>query len=294
MHYYQHHIGDFIRDTSRLSDEQCMAYLRMIWLYYESEQPLPNNPRLIAFRVGSSEDVVSLILESFFRLEDDDWKHTRCDSEIAEYEAICIRNRTNGKAGGRPKKPQSVSNGLPDETDTEPSRNPIQYPVTSNQEPVESKALVPSGDGTGDYSAEFEQFWKAYPRREGGSAKKGAFKAWKARLRSGVSADDLILSAKRYAEQVRIQGREGTSFVKLASTFLGPDEHWKESLASNVHTLSPSKSRSGRPALKPGEFYDVDWDDKNPSTHKIRHVDTHDPVTGYGWEWLKKQAWYRP
>lgn len=147
MHYYQHHIGDFIRDTSRLSDEQCMAYLRMIWLYYESELPLPNNPRSIAFRVGSSEDVVQLILESFFKLEDGAWRHTRCDSEITEYEAICNRNRTNGKAGGRPKKTQSVSSGLPDDSDMEPIRNPIQYPVTSNQE--DQKHLSPDGDDSG-------------------------------------------------------------------------------------------------------------------------------------------------
>ena len=134
MHYYQHHIGDFIRDTSRLSEEQCMAYMRLIWAYYESEQPLPNNPRSLAFRIGASEEVVSLILEAFFKLEDGAWRHTRCDSEIAEYKAICNRNKTNGKAGGRPKKTQSVSDGLPEETQPEPHRNPNQYPVTSNQE----------------------------------------------------------------------------------------------------------------------------------------------------------------
>ena len=141
MHYYQHHIGDFIRDTSCLSDEQCMAYMRLIWLYYESEQPLPNNPRSLAFRIGASEEVVSLILAAFFKLEDGAWRHTRCDSEIAEYKAICNRNKTNGKAGGRPKKTQSVSDGLPVETDTEPHRNPNQYPVTSNQE--DQKHLSP-------------------------------------------------------------------------------------------------------------------------------------------------------
>lgn len=137
MHYYQHHIGDFIRDTSRLSDEQCMAYMRLIWTYYESEQPLPNNPRALAFRIGATEEVVSLILDAFFKLEDGVWRHTRCDSEIAEYKAICNRNKTNGKAGGRPKKTQSVSNGMPEVTQPEPCRNPNQYPVTSNQEDQE-------------------------------------------------------------------------------------------------------------------------------------------------------------
>lgn len=136
MNYYQHHIGDFIRDTSRLSDSQCMAYLRLIWMYYESEKPLPNNPRSLALRIGSTQDDVSLLLEAFFTLENDKWKHSRCESEIAGYRAICNRNKTNGGAGGRPKKTQWVSSGNPEETVSEPHRNPIQEPVSSNHKPV--------------------------------------------------------------------------------------------------------------------------------------------------------------
>jgi uncharacterized protein YdaU (DUF1376 family) len=40
MHYYQHHIGDFIKATSRLTDGQAMAYLRLLWMYYDTEKPL--------------------------------------------------------------------------------------------------------------------------------------------------------------------------------------------------------------------------------------------------------------
>jgi uncharacterized protein YdaU (DUF1376 family) len=136
MHYYQHHIGDFIRDTSRLSDSQTMAYLRLMWLYYESEKPLPNKPQVLALKIGSTDESVSLILEAFFTLENDEWVHTRCESEIAGYKAICNRNATNGKAGGRPKKTQSVSNGNPDATQTEPHRNPNQEPRTNNHKPI--------------------------------------------------------------------------------------------------------------------------------------------------------------
>ncbi len=157
----------------------------------------------------------------------------------------------------------------------------------------EYKTLVPSDDGTGDYSSEFEQFWKAYPKRDGGNSKKGAFKSWKARLRAGAKADDLILSASRYAEQMTAQGRIGTSFVKQASTFLGPDDHWQEVMTSNVHPIAIARN-GNRPALKPGEWYHPDWDDKKPSTHTICTDETHDRATGYGWAWLKKQTWYKP
>jgi uncharacterized protein YdaU (DUF1376 family) len=83
--YYQHHIGDFLRDTSRLTDSQCMAYLRLLWIYYDTELPLPNQPDRIAFQIGASPTDVRLILEHYFQLDGDVYRHGRCDAEIAKY-----------------------------------------------------------------------------------------------------------------------------------------------------------------------------------------------------------------
>jgi uncharacterized protein YdaU (DUF1376 family) len=43
MHYYQHHIGDFIKDTSFLTNEEVGIYLKLLWIYYDTEKPLPNS-----------------------------------------------------------------------------------------------------------------------------------------------------------------------------------------------------------------------------------------------------------
>jgi uncharacterized protein YdaU (DUF1376 family) len=85
MHYYQHHIGDFVRDTARLTDTQCMAYLRLIWMYYNTEKPLPDDPEGLAFQVGASDQDVRLILKHYFEIDGDLHRHKRCDKEIAEY-----------------------------------------------------------------------------------------------------------------------------------------------------------------------------------------------------------------
>lgn len=86
MNYYQHHIGDFIRDTSRLSDAQSMAYLRLIWVYYETERPLENDIDAIAFKIGANASDVHQILKHFFFLHDDGlWHQARCDKEILAY-----------------------------------------------------------------------------------------------------------------------------------------------------------------------------------------------------------------
>ena len=93
MHYYSHHIGDFQRDTASLSDSDTLAYLRLLWMYYDTEQPLPNDTKKLAFRIGSNSDAVQMLLETFFTLENDLWTHKRCDTEIATYHAKSDRAR---------------------------------------------------------------------------------------------------------------------------------------------------------------------------------------------------------
>ena len=99
MNYYQHHIGDFIRDTSRLSDAQSMAYLRLIWMYYETEWPLENDIDAIAFKIGANASDVHQILKHFFFLHDDGlWHQARCDKEILAYRTKSAKAKKGASA----------------------------------------------------------------------------------------------------------------------------------------------------------------------------------------------------
>lgn len=84
MHYYSHHIGDFLKATSSLSDSDKMSYLKLMWTYYDTERPLPNDPEMLAFQIGSTREKVLIILQSYFYLEDNFWRHSRCDEELAK------------------------------------------------------------------------------------------------------------------------------------------------------------------------------------------------------------------
>ena len=95
MKYYQHHIGDFIRDTARLTDAQCMAYLRLIWMYYETEQPLDNDHDALAFKIGADAKDVQQILKHFFFQHEEKWHHARCDKEIL---AFCKKSESAQKS----------------------------------------------------------------------------------------------------------------------------------------------------------------------------------------------------
>ena len=104
MHYYQHHIGDFIKATARLTDAQSMAYLRLLWMYYDTEKPLKPDTKLLAFQIGTTEQETNLILNSFFTLTDRGWMHTRCEEEIAQYHSFLEKKSNAGKASAERRK----------------------------------------------------------------------------------------------------------------------------------------------------------------------------------------------
>lgn len=85
-----------------------------------------------------------------------------------------------------------------------------------------------------EYSADFELLWKAYPRREGGSNKAGAFRCYLNHLKHGVSFEVMFEGVKRYAAKCLHDGTVGTRFVKDCKTFLGPDKHFLDE-----HSVEP-------------------------------------------------------
>lgn len=129
MNYYQHHIGDFIRDTARLSDAQCMAYLRMIWMYYETEQPLTSNIKVLSLKLGCDADDVVLLLEAFFKHDGDVWRHARCDRELEAFKRM-----SDGGKQGAAKRWSKGGDNPPIATPMPPQciPNANQEPITNN------------------------------------------------------------------------------------------------------------------------------------------------------------------
>jgi phage replication O-like protein O len=80
----------------------------------------------------------------------------------------------------------------------------------------------------------FEEAWAAYPNRSGGNSKAGALRAWNARVNAGSSPAELGAGTKRYAAYCAKEKIIGTRFVKMASTFFGPDEHYAEAWGGKI------------------------------------------------------------
>jgi uncharacterized protein YdaU (DUF1376 family) len=136
MHYYQHHIGDFLRDTSHLSNDQMAVYLKMLWRYYDTEKPLPDDCEGIAFAVRSDEKTVSLLLRYFFQLCEDGWHHRRCDAEIDAYRQKSEKARFSANARW------ANANAMRTHTDrnaNEPKNDANQEPITIDKEKIDKK-----------------------------------------------------------------------------------------------------------------------------------------------------------
>lgn len=91
------------------------------------------------------------------------------------------------------------------------------------------KSGVPTVTSKKDFSPDFETAWTHYPKRAGSNNKKTAWKAWRARIKSGASPQEIIYGVQRYAAFVTATGKLNTEFVKQATTFFGPAEHYAES-----------------------------------------------------------------
>ena len=141
MFYYPHHIGDYKAATTYLSNEEDLAYRRLLELYYDTEKAIEDDVPLLSKRLRVAPEALSFVLKEFFIQTKDGWKNKRCDLVIKDYQEMSEKNRKNGRLGGRPKANkeaienpvgfQSVPSGIPVVTQVKAN----QEPITKNQEP---------------------------------------------------------------------------------------------------------------------------------------------------------------
>ena len=81
-------------------------------------------------------------------------------------------------------------------------------------------------DKSNIYSANFDAFWKVYPRKK---EKAKAYKAYNARLKDGFSDDELLKAATAYAEECKSRNTE-ERYIKLGATFLSANTPFEDYL----------------------------------------------------------------
>lgn len=145
MNYYNHHIGDYSRDTGHLSMLEHGAYRKMLDIYYATEKPLPLDRarlyRLLSCQRGLERSTVDSVLTEFFSERDDGWHHKRCDEELSKASeksekarAAAMRSvsvRTSERSNVR-------STDAPANAHTDVQLTNNQEPIANSQQPIAS------------------------------------------------------------------------------------------------------------------------------------------------------------
>lgn len=235
MNYYQHHIGDFIRDTSRLSDSQSMAYLRLLWIYYETEQPIENDVDAVAFKIGANASDVQQIFKHFFFLHDDGlWHQARCDKEI-----LAFRDRSE-KAKKSADARWNNANAMRTHTDRKANAqvsDANQEPVTSNQEPIDKKTKQKNSKPDS-----WKRFFDAYPENKKGGTDASA---WKSAQREGLDDSDFEAMIADVEKRKRLcQGWYAT--YALGITRYISERFWLTPIITNTLKNQPGETQHER------------------------------------------------
>lgn len=137
MHYYQFHIGDYRAATSHLSNQEDLAYRRLLDMYYDSEAPIPTDIEWVSRRLRLGSEVVSNVLNDMFERTENGYVNKRADAEIKAYHAFKQKQQANGKLGGRPKRTQAKPTANPEQSQAKPKKT-----LTTNHKPITNTIAV--------------------------------------------------------------------------------------------------------------------------------------------------------
>ncbi len=139
MHYYQHNIGDYRKDTLHLSLLEHGIYRQLLDSYYLDEIPLTADlnklMRSHSIRTTDEQQALKNVLNDFFELTENGYIHTRCDAEIARYHDKSDKAKASANARWTKKNKGKHATAL--RTDTERNTNGMltnnHKPITNNQ-----------------------------------------------------------------------------------------------------------------------------------------------------------------
>ena len=204
MIWYKFHLGDYITHTTHLSDAEDLAYRRLLDLYYMSEKPIPLNTESVSRKIRIDLDITESVLGEFFQHTENGYVNSRCDAEIAKYQAQVENNRQLGKRGGRPKKTESI-------TETEPKVNPKK---------IQNKNISISSFST--TTTRFGEFWSTWPTSKRKVAKATCEAKW-LKLRLDSVADQIIAHVK----SIKGSDQWTTGFEPAPLTYLS-QRRWED------------------------------------------------------------------
>ena len=113
-------------------------------------------------------------------------------------------------------------------------------PGTSTKDQDHSRSV---GKPTRPDASRFDEFWLAYPRRDGPNPRKPAEQRFNSLVKSGVDPQTMIDAARELCEAERKRGNIGTRFIPQAITWLN-QQRWSDHAAVAMMQLLEASERA--------------------------------------------------
>jgi hypothetical protein len=121
---------------------------------------------------------------------------------------------------------------------TDPSRSP----ETETETETENKHSRSVAKATRPRESHFDEFWEAYPRRDGPNPRKPAEQRFNSLVKSGVDPGTMVEEVKKLAVDEGTRGNIGTRFIPQAITWLN-QQRWADHAAVAVMQQSAAAER---------------------------------------------------
>jgi uncharacterized protein YdaU (DUF1376 family) len=222
----------YLGDAYHLSTEEHGAYFLMLMAAWRSPDCRLEDTEKFLSRVTKVtpkrwREKIRPALEPFWTIENGYWTQKRLTKEREKVKTICANRSRSGKASAAAKALRLINGGStpvgtsvqhraratpdPQPEDSLPSESYTES--ESYIRPTESCTYIvasgkkPKQPHRHNYTQDFEQFWKGFPKRPT-DTKAGACKAWDKALATGTDPPTLQAGAERYAAFCQRTGHE--------------------------------------------------------------------------------------
>ena len=212
MHYYQHNIADYRKDTTHLTLLEHGCYRQLLDQFYLDETPLPLEEdklfRLFNARSEDEKNAIRNVINDFWTKTEDGFIQGRSKTEIDGYkERIEVATKSAKKRwdkGSMPTQCQPNANSLTKELNNLITKQPINTYI----------------------SKDFDVFWQAFPKKK---KKEDARKAWNT-IRPNIEE---VLKAIEWQKQSPEWFKQGGQFIPYPATWIR-SHSWEDEKSVSV------------------------------------------------------------
>jgi len=158
--YYPFFHGDYTAATAHLTNEEDLAYRRLLDLSYDTEKPLINQIDHLARRVRCTSSAVETVLSEFFELTETGWVHSRVKKELEKTYQKSQKARESAKAShvSRSKSCERYAIAMRSHSERTATHNSSLITHTDKKKSVPAPPVFPKGLDTETFRLNWEHY----------------------------------------------------------------------------------------------------------------------------------------